>query len=253
MCVLNKDGLQAVLCVEKHMYRGRGPTIRTSLYIDDAAIFMAPFKEDFEILAHILEGFGEVTGLVTNVHKSLAASIRCSHLDLDEIMHIFPVQRSIFPIKYLGLPLTPKGLKMVDVQPLIDKATSKLAPWYGKFIPMAGRGTLIKSVITSQAIHHITPLAIPPGALQTINKLQRSFFWVAKDKIWGLNAKSIGSKFVGQKRRGVSASSTLTSLQGLCELDGRGFNRRTLPRLGLGAIILVTKQIWSSSMRLLPF
>lgn len=70
-----------------HRLRGRGPTIRTSLYADDAAIFMAPFKEDFEVLAHILEGFGEVTGLVTNVHKSLAAPIRCSNLDLDVIMH----------------------------------------------------------------------------------------------------------------------------------------------------------------------
>jgi hypothetical protein len=89
---------------------------------------MAPFKEDFEVLAHILEGFGEVTGLVTNVHKSLAAPIRCSNLDLNVIMHSFPVQRSTFPIKYLGLPLTPRGLKMVDVQPLIDKAASKLAP-----------------------------------------------------------------------------------------------------------------------------
>jgi hypothetical protein len=69
------------------MYRGRGPTIRTSLYVEDAAIFMAPFKEDFKVLSHILEGSREVTGLVTNVYKSLAAPIRCFHLDLDEIMH----------------------------------------------------------------------------------------------------------------------------------------------------------------------
>jgi mannosylglycoprotein endo-beta-mannosidase len=121
-----------------HRLRGRGPSIRTSLYADDAAIFIAPFREDFVALAHILEGFGEVTGLVTNMHKSIAVPIRCSALDLDDIMQGFPIRRTNFPIKYLGLPLSTRGLKGVDVQPLVDKVTSKLVPWEGKTIAAAG-------------------------------------------------------------------------------------------------------------------
>jgi hypothetical protein len=68
-----------------HRLRGRGPTVRTSLYANDAAIFIAPFKEDFDTLAHILDGFGVVTGLVTNVHKSIAVPIRCANIDLGNI------------------------------------------------------------------------------------------------------------------------------------------------------------------------
>jgi hypothetical protein len=53
------DPLQQILDLatangDLHRLRGRGPTIRTLLYADDAAIFMAPIKEDFNILAEIL-------------------------------------------------------------------------------------------------------------------------------------------------------------------------------------------------------
>ena len=41
-----------------HKLRGRGNILRTSLYADDAAIFVAPNKEDIANLSSILDGFG---------------------------------------------------------------------------------------------------------------------------------------------------------------------------------------------------
>jgi hypothetical protein len=40
---------------------------------------------------------------------------------------------------------------------------------------MAGRVSLAKSVLASQAIYHLTPLTIPLGTLKYINKLERIF------------------------------------------------------------------------------
>jgi hypothetical protein len=40
---------------------------------------------------------------------------------------------------------------------------------------MAGRSALIKSVITSQAIYHLTPLSIPVETISFINKIERAF------------------------------------------------------------------------------
>jgi mannosylglycoprotein endo-beta-mannosidase len=59
-----------------HKIRGRGNILRTSLYADDAAIFVAPIKEDIQNLANILHSFGEVTGLATNFLKSSVVPIR---------------------------------------------------------------------------------------------------------------------------------------------------------------------------------
>ena len=64
--------------------------MRTSLYADDAAIFMAPIKSDVDNLATILKGFGDVTGLCTNFHKSFVVPIRCNHIDLDHILGRVP-------------------------------------------------------------------------------------------------------------------------------------------------------------------
>ena len=41
--------------------------IPTSLYTDDAPLFVAPIKEDIYQLVLILGGFGEAIGLATNI------------------------------------------------------------------------------------------------------------------------------------------------------------------------------------------
>ena len=88
-----RNGLQ-------HKIRGRGTIIRTSLYADDAAVFVAPIREDIRNLADILEGFGEVTGMHTNFHKSSVVPIRCRYLDLDAILEDMPATRASFPMSY---------------------------------------------------------------------------------------------------------------------------------------------------------
>lgn len=77
-----------------HKIRGRGPMVRTSLYADDAAVFVTPIKRDIDQLVAILKGFGEVTGLCTNFHKSSVVPIRCNHIDLDHILQCLPATRS---------------------------------------------------------------------------------------------------------------------------------------------------------------
>jgi hypothetical protein len=54
---------------------------------------------------------------------------------------------------------------------------------------MASRVALVKSVVASQAIYHLTPLSIPPGTLKYINKLERAFIWSAKDTTTGAKCK----------------------------------------------------------------
>ena len=122
-----------------HKLRGRAPTIQTSLYADDAAIFVTPKKEDIAALANILANFGNVTGLVTNCAKSQVVPIRCDNIDLDDILQAFPTSRTTFPMKYLGLPLLVRRLRRIHFQHLEDRVAGKLTPWIGRHANMAGR------------------------------------------------------------------------------------------------------------------
>jgi hypothetical protein len=150
---------------------GKEAHFKTSLYADDAAIFLAPTQDDVSTLARIMHNFGNVTGLVTNVGKSLVAPIRCNDLDLAHIIHDLPAASTTFPMKYLRLPLSVKRLKRAHFQYLEDKAVARIAPLNGRYFNIAGRLTLVKSVLTSQTIYPLTALHVSVESLQLVLKI----------------------------------------------------------------------------------
>ena len=48
----------------------------------------------------------------------------------------------------------------------IDKITAKLCGWNGRNLNHAGRLTLVKSVLTSQAVYFLTALKVPKETLK---------------------------------------------------------------------------------------
>jgi hypothetical protein len=58
-----------------------------------------------------------------------------------------------------------------------------LVPWMGKHVTMAGRGTLVKSVLTSIVIYFVTVLDIPMEVLMKIDSIRIAFLWAACDKV----------------------------------------------------------------------
>jgi len=88
---------------------------RTSMYADDAAIFINPIKDDLDSIATILQEFGMVSGLHINLQKSSVHPIRCQDIDLDHVLASFAGARESFPCRYLGLQLHTRSLQKVHV------------------------------------------------------------------------------------------------------------------------------------------
>lgn len=86
-----------------------------SAYADDAAIFINPSREDLHTTKLLLDIFGEVLGLITNLHKSVIYPIQWQGHDLNFIMEPFQWEEKPFPCKYLSLPLHIKSLRHVDI------------------------------------------------------------------------------------------------------------------------------------------
>jgi hypothetical protein len=91
------------------------------MYVDDAALFINPIKEEVQVVAEILHCFGEVTGLITNRAKCTVFPIRCDNIDVAAVMEGFACSIKEFPCTYLGLSLHFRQLHRVEVQPVIDK------------------------------------------------------------------------------------------------------------------------------------
>jgi hypothetical protein len=84
--------------------------LRTSLYANDAVIFINPSREHLLAVKDILHAFGCASGLVTNLEKSSIHPIRCDNIDLDHVLQSFQGTRGTFPCRYLGLQLYTRAL-----------------------------------------------------------------------------------------------------------------------------------------------
>ena len=99
----------------------------------------------------------------------------------------FPGKICNFPGKYLGLPLHIRKLRKVEVQPLIDKIGARLLGRKGRFLSTAGRETLVKTVLSSQPVYHLTAFSEQKWLIKRIDRLRWSFVWRGEtpDKVYG--------------------------------------------------------------------
>jgi hypothetical protein len=193
------------------------------MYADDAVIFLKPITRDADNFKRILSNFGEVTGLQTNLRKMSVTPISCDRIDLDTILANLPLTRASFPIKYLGLPLTPRRLRKIDFQRLVDKAAGKLSTWNGRNLTQAGRASLVKSVLSSHPVYLLTVLKPMKEILLELDKFRRRFLWAGDDAISG-GKKSTGREPHSQKILAASVSSIWRSSQEPCVFVGSGMS-----------------------------
>ena len=156
---------------------GRRVSVRTSLYADDVALFIKPSVRDCTMIKLVLKVFADVTGLQTNLAKSVAMPIRCEDINLPMVLQPLNITVKDFPCKYLGMPLSLYQLRKDDYQALLDKIDALLAAWKGGLISREGRLVLLKSVLSSVVIYMMTTHRIPAAVLQAIEKRCRAWLW----------------------------------------------------------------------------
>jgi hypothetical protein len=54
---------------------------------------------------------------------------------------------------------------------------------------MAGRRVLVRAILTSQTIYHITSIDLPKEVVNNIVALLRAYFWAGCDKVTGGKCK----------------------------------------------------------------
>jgi len=190
MFILALEPLQRILSfVEEHSLitpvASQSAKFRVSLYADDAAIFVNPVRQEVHAIKEILNIFGEVPSLHINLNKLVAYPIRCDNIAVNDIMQDMPCTIKTFPCKYLGLPLSLRKLRRVEVQPLIDRVASKLPAWKEKLMDKAGRLTLVKSVLSAMPVYFLTVFSLPKWAIKKIDKIRRSFLWKGEENASG--------------------------------------------------------------------
>lgn len=182
--------------------KGHHARLRLSLYANDAVVFTNPRREDISCIMQIMIAFGEATGLKINMSKSIVAAIRCSGIDMEEVLSDFSGARVGFPMQYLGMPLTLARTRLVHLRYIQDRVKDKLAGWQGKLITVAGRKELIKSVINALPVYLLTALKAPKKFLKELDKTRRRFLWAGDGQLTGGKCKVAWTKVCAPTEQG---------------------------------------------------
>lgn len=116
------------------------------MFADDVMLFFDGANNSLHGISDCLDNFGSWSGLKMNRSKT---ELFTSGLDEDESRAIasFGFKVGSLPIRYLGLPLMCRKLRISDYEPLLQKLINKFRSWAIKTLSFAERLLFLNTVI----------------------------------------------------------------------------------------------------------
>ena len=147
-------------------------------YADDVFLFGKASLENLDLMMNVLNDFGNQSGLFLNKLKStIIVPKKLDHNVRQSLSSFSGLSISSDFGKYLGVHISPNKLRKSDYLDLLDKTTDKIRGWQAKLLNMAGRCTLIKSVLNSYPLHVMQTNILPLGILKDLQKNVKRFLW----------------------------------------------------------------------------
>ncbi|GKC04381.1 hypothetical protein Tco_0995991 [Tanacetum coccineum] len=81
------------------------------------------------------------------------------------------------PFNYLGVKVGSNMSRFNSWDDVISKVSSRLSKWKLKLLSIGGRLTLLKSVLTSIPLYHMSIFKVPIGVLNHLESIRRNFFY----------------------------------------------------------------------------
>ncbi|CAM0958627.1 unnamed protein product [Alopecurus aequalis] len=119
-----------------------------------------------------------------------------------EVLQDFGGSTSAFPCRYLGLPLSFRKPRRLEILPIIEKMAGRLKGWKGRLLSRSGRLALINSVLTSLTTYYLTIFAANPWAIKKMDKLRRNFLWKGDEEASGSSCLVSWKKVCAPKSMG---------------------------------------------------
>ncbi|XP_078150757.1 uncharacterized protein LOC144546100 [Carex rostrata] len=187
------------------------------LYADDALLFLKPDPNQAQAIKLALLVFQQVSGLAINLEKTELLALNTLQENKIEIAAMLNCRLAELPMTYLGIPLSDKRLPKSAYLDLLHKFSKRLGGWASRFLSIAGRLTLLNSILSSLPVHFMSVLKLPEWVILKIDKIRRNFLW------HGVTDQKKGFNLVDWE-----VVCTPKQLGGLGVLDLRAFNKAML-------------------------
>nr|KYP61675.1 Transposon TX1 uncharacterized [Cajanus cajan] len=149
-------------------------------FADDTLLLTQGDWRSLETIKAILQNFELVSGLKVNFSKSNLIGMNMPDQWLEQGANLLNCRRGAFPFKYLGLPVGDHPARGAMWQVIVEVVQRRLALWENKYISLAGRVILLKSVLSALPTYFLSFYKAPTGILSRIESIFKSFLWGGK-------------------------------------------------------------------------
>ncbi|GJV89233.1 glycine dehydrogenase A, mitochondrial [Tanacetum coccineum] len=166
--------------VDARMFKGI--TLSSSLmlshmfYVDDV-FFMGQWCDDnINTLVQVLECFFHASSLHITMNKSKLMGVL---VDDENIKQAAPKLGCLIlkpPFSYLGSKVGGSMHRIQAWNEVVDRVYARLSKWKMKTLSIRGRLTLLKSVLGSMHIYHLSIFRVPMGVLRRLESIRSYFF-----------------------------------------------------------------------------
>lgn len=185
------------------------------MFADDVMVFFDGMSKSLHGITECLDDFASWSGLHMNNTKT---ELFTAGLDQSESAAIasygFPYGQ--FPIRYFGLPLMSRKLKISEYSPLMIKTSNRLQSWSAKLLSFAGRLQLLRTVIFGIVTFWISAFILPKGCIKSIDALCSRFLWSGNIDKRGLAKIAWRTVCLPTEEGGLGLRSLLVWNQVLC-------------------------------------
>ncbi|GJT81816.1 putative ribonuclease H-like domain-containing protein, partial [Tanacetum coccineum] len=150
-------------------------TLSHFFFADDAVFVVKWEVSNISAIVNVLNIFHMASGLKINIHKSKLMGVGVSKEEVDFAARYVGCSTFTPPFNYLGITLGNNMAKISSWDDHINKLSTRLSKWKSKLLSIGGRFTLIKSVLSSIPLYHMSIFKVLMGVLNNTKAIRRNF------------------------------------------------------------------------------
>ncbi|GKE21390.1 RNA-directed DNA polymerase, eukaryota, reverse transcriptase zinc-binding domain protein, partial [Tanacetum coccineum] len=191
--------------VDACMFKGiaLGPSMQVShMFYADDAVFVGQWRDfNIDTIVKVLECFYCASGLRINMSKSKLMGISVNEEKIAQAALKIGCAILKAPFSYLGSKVGGLMSRIQSWNEIVESMIARLSKWKMKTLSIGGRLTLLKSVLGSMSIYHMSIFKVPMKVLQRMESIRCHFFNGAdlsgKKSIWVKWNSALASKEKG--------------------------------------------------------
>ncbi|GJS91827.1 RNA-directed DNA polymerase, eukaryota, reverse transcriptase zinc-binding domain protein [Tanacetum coccineum] len=155
-----------------------GPSLQLShMFYADDAVFVGQWSDaNFETIVHVLECFFRASGMRINMSKRKLMGISVEEDKVELATSKIGCLILKPPFSYLVSKVGGLMSRIQSWNEVVDSVTAQLSKWKMKTLSIGGRLTLLKSVLGSMPIYHMSIFKVPMSVLHMLEDYFALFF-----------------------------------------------------------------------------